>query len=110
MNIEEKLSNPIQKTGLSLETVCILKELGYTTLNSIISEEKIDREQLYERIMSVALPKYKDNKEKLSKVQHAYIELLELIQYYGIILDEKTKKPNKQKVIKITSKAPKNYQ
>ena len=84
----EILNNPLDKTGLSGETIKFFKKLGYTTIQSIIVSETPSYEELHKRIVGLS------HEEEKSIAQHAYNELLEYIKYYGVKCKEE-KEPQK---------------
>ena len=76
----EEIKKPIETTGLSIETIYMLKRLGCNSIKDFIGSEPVDHMSIYNKINNAS----KILKVEPEKCQHSYIELLEYLKYYKI--------------------------
>ncbi len=85
MKKQEILNKSVEETGLSINTIQLLKKVGIQNIKSIISEGTISYDELYNIIINTLLKQNINPNE----AQHCYIELIQYLRYCGIkIIDE----------------------
>lgn len=85
MKKQEILNKSVEETGLSINTIQLLKKVGILNIKSIISEGTISYDELYNIIINTLLKQNINPNE----AQHCYIELIQYLRYCGIkIIDE----------------------
>ena len=82
------LNRPVEESGLSINTINLLKLMGCSKISDIISDEPLSYENIYEKVMTFSNLYCKMN-ISLDDLQHSYIELIQYLRYCGIkFLDE----------------------
>lgn len=91
----EEIKKPIETTGLSIETIYMLKRLGCNSIKDFLGSEPVDYMSIYNKINNVS----KILNVEPEKCHHCYIELIEYLKYYKVEF-KKLKKPDSEGQIK----------
>ena len=83
-NYRDKLFNKdVLESGLSINTINLLRMMGYSKVSDVFNEGPLSYEKLYDKVMSFS-NLYCKICGSLEDLQHSYIELTQYLRHYGV--------------------------